>query len=90
MVVEPEYLPGTHDHPELVLPPLGHHVHDAGELEHEEAGVVRHVCVRAAEQVHRPHVEELLSPSANPELQFGAEHLGSVQLLEVSAWWEIW
>ena len=65
-------------------PPLGHHVDDAAELEHEEAGVVRHVRLLRGEEIDRPHVQVFLPPRPRPELELGAEHLGAVQRLEVA------
>ena len=37
--------PDTDEDPQLVLPPLGHHIDDAGQLHEEQARVVRHVCL---------------------------------------------
>ena len=56
--------PYTHDSTEKL-----YHVDYAGELEEEERGVVRDVCVLAGEEVDRPHVQESLPASAHAELQ---------------------
>ena len=72
----------THEHPHLVTPPLGHAVDDAGQLHHEQAGVVRHIGLFGAEEVHWPHVKILLATSSQSQPHLRSKHLSSVQSLQ--------
>ena len=75
--------PDTHEDPELVRSPLGDHVDDAAQLEHEEAGGVGQVGLLRREEVERPDVQIFLPAGSLPELGLRAEHLLTVEGLKV-------
>ena len=61
--------PDTHEDPELVRSPLGNHVDDAAQLEHEQARVVGHTGLLRGDEVDWPHVQILFPARPCPELQ---------------------